>query len=343
MAGTARVVELDSERLRNNPWGDPTRRRVVVYTPPSGKTDGIPLLLHLTGFMGAGWIELPPRTAVGETLIQTLDRMIRSGDCPEVVLVAPDALTALGGSQYVNSSATGPYADYVAKEILPWARREFGTGPTGVLGQSSGGFGALHLACEFPGLFDAVGSSAGDAAFEYCYLPDFPRAFRELRRAGGAEAFLARFFEGPPALRGPTEPFAATINTLAMAACYSPRPDEPGAFDLPFDPETGAVDPEVWRRWLAFDPVRRVATEEGRAAFRRPRLLQVTGSETDEWFLDVGARMFAKEAALGHVPVVHEEFAGGHFDRTPRFEALFRRMATTLARSPSEPRSGAGA
>jgi pimeloyl-ACP methyl ester carboxylesterase len=331
LAGSTGQVPLESTVLRGNPWGDPSTRDLAYYLPPSGRTEGLPLLVLLPGFTGAGWMEFQRRGPFQESLVQLLDRQIRSGECPEAVLIAPDCLTTLGGSQYVNSSSTGRYADYVARELVPWAREKFRTSATGVLGQSSGGFGALHLGAEYPDVFQAVGSSAGDAAFEYCYLPDFPRAFREYRKAGGPTQWLERLFSDPAVLRGHTDASGAALNTLAMASCYSPSIESPGSFELPIDLDSGALRPEVWTRWLAFDPVLRLADERVQRAFRGMRSVHVTSSDADEWYLDVGARMFAAEAGRVRVPVHHDEFPGSHFTKTPRFAALFARMVQTLS------------
>lgn len=322
---------LESRLLRENPWGDPSVREISCYLPPSGVTEGRPLLLLLSGFTGAGWLDFQRANPFHEGLIQLFDRMVRSGLCREAVVVSPDCLTSLGGSQYVNSTATGRYADYVVQEVVPWARERFRTRGVGVLGQSSGGFGALHLAMEYPTEFQAVGSSAGDMAFDYCYLPDFPRVFRELRSAGGPERWLESVFEEPSRMKGPNDVSGAVLDLLAMASCYSPTEGTAGCFDLPFDLETGALLPEVWSRWLAFDPVQRLASPSVQEALRSLRSLHVTGSASDEFYLDVGARMFAAEAARQSIPVVHEEFPGGHFVRSPRFQALFGRMVAALS------------
>jgi S-formylglutathione hydrolase FrmB len=333
LKGSTGQVSLESVVLKGNPWGDPHTRDLSFYVPPSGRTEGLPLLVHLPGFTGAGWMEFQRKGPYQESLIQLLDRMIRSRECPEAVLIAPDCLTSLGGSQYVNSAATGPYADYVAKELVPWAREKFHTGATGVLGQSSGGFGAIHLGIEFPDVFQAVGSSAGDAAFEYSYLPDFPRAFREFRKAGGPDKWLEHLFSDPSVLKGHTDASGSALNTLAMASCYSPSAIAPGSFDLPMDLESGALRPDVWARWLAFDPVLRLSDERVQRALRGMRSVHVTGSDADEWFLDVGARMFAAAAWRANVPVIHDEFPGGHGARNPRFAALYPRMVKALGTS----------
>lgn len=325
------MATIESKALEGNALGDPTTRRLGVYTPPSGETEGKPLLLLLSGFGGEGSHFAERAGFLSENEFGLLDRLVRSRQAPEVVAVAPDCLTSLGGGQYVNSSATGAYADFVVREVLPWAREKYRTGPVGVVGQSSGGFGALHLALEYPGTFDAVGTSAADAAFDLTMPLDFARALRGFRQHGGPERFLGRFFDDPTVVRGPFDPSGSALLVLALSACYSPVPDGSGAFELPFDPETGDLDPTVWSRWLSFDPCRRVTAPASQAALRRLRLLHLTASSSDEWCLDVAAHRLAVALRRGEVPVRHDEFPGGHFDKRPRNEALFRSLSAALS------------
>jgi hypothetical protein len=328
----AELLEHSSEVLRGNPLDDPTTRTVAVLRPASGRTEGLPLLVLLPGFTGAGRGEIRRSAPFEENLFQLFDRMMRTDECGEAVLLAPDCTTALGGSQYVNSPATGRYDDYVVEELLPWAEERFRTSSVGVLGQSSGGFGALHLALGHPGKFDAVGSSAGDLGFEYCFVRDLATACRAYQQAGGPEAFLAQLFQDPSTLGGPHSPAGAGLLVAAMGACYSPSVEEPGAFELPVDWRTGALQAEVWKRWKAFDPVARVATEEGAAALRRLKAIEITASAQDEWALDQGARWFVAEAGRQGLSVEHTELPGGHFDRNPRFRILFARLLDALRR-----------
>jgi len=326
----AELVSHESAVLQGNPLGDPAERQVAVLRPPSGKTEGTPLLVLLPGFTGAGPAEMARRGPFEENLFQLFDRLMRSGSVGEATLLSPDCVTALGGNQYVNSPAMGRYDDYVVRELIPWARERYRTGPVGVLGQSSGGFGALHLAFEHPGLFGAVGSSAGDMGFEYTYLPEFPKACRQYQQHGGPEAFLADLFQDPSVLKGHSHASGAALITAAMAASYSAIESDPGAFELPFDWETCEPRPEVWKRWKAFDPVVRVAEKGGADALRRSKLLVVTASTDDEWMLDQSARWFAAVGRRQGLEVVHEEFAGGHFVRGPRFSLLFSRLVSAL-------------
>src|SRR5216684_4038563 len=73
--------------------------------------------------------------------------LMREQKMGPAIIVFPDCFTALGGNQYVNSSAIGDYADYLTREIVPFVDREFRTLAArehrGCFGKSSGGYGAI--------------------------------------------------------------------------------------------------------------------------------------------------------------------------------------------------------
>ena len=329
-----------SRVLEGNPWADPVERDVPVYLPPSGETEGKPLLVLLSGYTGAGWMHFQRPRYLADSNIGRIDRLIRTGQAAEAVVLAPDGLTSLGGSQYLNSSATGRYDDYVTRELVPWARERYATGPVGVLGTSSGGYGAISLALRHPEVYRAAASDSGDMYFEYGYLPELPLAWRAIRRAGGPEALLEKLFSGPVDGFGPSSPLARGLEFMAYASCYSPVDSRPGTFELPFDLETGAIRPDVWRRWLTFDPVRMIETPRYLRALHQLRYVYVDGGRDDEWNLEVSARIFASVARSHGVKVDFEEFSGGHFDVGPRYETMFPRLIRALGFPAPRARTG---
>ena len=334
LAGRVEVVRHDSHVLRGNPWNDPAERDLPVYIPPSGETEGRPLLVLLSGYTGTGRTHFQPGPYLRDSIVGRLDRLIRTRAAPEAVMIGPNCITTLGGSQYLNSTATGRYEDYVVEEVVPWVRERYHTGPAAVLGTSSGGYGALVLALRHPDIFRALGSDAGDAYFEYCYPPDFPAAFRELRAAGGPQEFLKRIFREPVPGFGPKNSKAKALSTLAYASCYSPVESEPGRFDVPFDLETGELREEVWARWLDWDPVRMVRTPRYAEAARRLAYLFIDGGKMDEFGLDVSARVLAAAARSQGAKVEFEEFEGGHFDTGPRYDVMIPRLLRAMGFPP---------
>jgi len=330
LRGKVETHRFPSRVLEGNPWGDPTVRDLPVYLPPSGRTEGLPLIVLLTGYTGAGWAHFQRPRYLTDTIVGRLDRLIRRNLAPEAVLVGPDCMTTLGGSQYLNSTATGRYEDFVVDEVLPFVQDRYKTGPVGVMGTSSGGYGSLVLSLHHPDTFRAAASNAGDSYFEYCYPPDFPPAFREVRKAGGPEKLLEKLLHEPVSGFSPHLPQVQALEVMAYASCYSPIEGEPGRFDLPFDLETGALRPEVWARWLALDPVRMIAREPFRSAARKLAYVYVDGGLRDEYSLDLGARIFAHEARRAGAHVDLEEFDGVHSDGGPRYEVMIPRLLNAL-------------
>jgi S-formylglutathione hydrolase FrmB len=115
-----------------------------------------------------------------------------------------------------------------------------------------------------------------------------------------------------------------------MAAHYSPRPGAPLGLELPFEPETARLRPEVWERWLAHDPVRFVPRHLD--AFRRLSTAFVDCGTRDEFQLRWGARMVAGALRAAGVEVVHEEFDDGHFGIDYRYARSLAVIAPRLAR-----------
>ncbi|HET8725297.1 MAG TPA: alpha/beta hydrolase-fold protein [Anaeromyxobacteraceae bacterium] len=330
MEGRLEQDTLESPSLRGNPLGDPSRRPVYVYVPP-GFRPGLPAVYFLHGFTGSAhsWVGFP---GFGMTVPERLDRLVASGAVPPALGVFVDGWTSLGGSQWLNSASIGSYRDYVARDVAAWVESRFGALPAAaaraVVGKSSGGYGALVMGRHHPDVFAHVASHAGDAGFEYCYLPDFPRtAGALLGTDAGAWLEGLRRRARETKMRGGDH---APLNVLAMAAAYSPAPGAPGGLELPFDPETARLRPEAWERWLAHDPVRFVPASLD--AFRRLRSVFVDCGTQDEFNLRWGTRMVVESLRAGGVDVVHEEFEDGHRDVNYRYERSLSFLLPRLAR-----------
>jgi enterochelin esterase-like enzyme len=325
--GTVVFETLGSRVLRTNRLGDPAARMVTVYLPPGYERGArrYPVIHVLAGFLGSGQSFLNWSYS-GESLDRRLDRLIASGVMKPCIVVLPDAMTSYGGSQYINSRGTGRYADYFAREVVPFVDETFRTLPSArhraVVGKSSGGFGALYHAMTHPELFSAVASHSGDMYFEYGYLPDLPKACTAISHAGGLAAWLVEF----RAAKKKSHALITTLNIVAMAACYSARAS--GEPDLPFDVATGEMKQRVWARWLAYDPVRMLGAHH--KALRAMRLVYLDAGRRDEWNLHLGARIFAARAEESGVRVVHEEFDDGHMDVSYRFDVSLPQVAAAI-------------
>ena len=324
---------LTSRALEGNHLEDPSRRPLWVYLPPAYREDPgrrFPVVYVLQGMTGQ--IDMwRNRSAFRRTPLELYDGLLSDPATPPCLLVFVDCWTSLGGSQFLDSAGTGRYHTYLCDEVVPLVDREFRTlaGPEhrAVAGKSSGGYGAMVTPLLRPDLFSAFASHAGDALFEYCYLPEFPQVVRALRDShqGSFEAFWGDFRSREGTSRAED---GALINSYCMAACYSAAAD--GTPELPFDLATGAMRPEVWARWLEKDPVRMVAADPGRAANLKAAYLD--GGRHDEYSLEVGATAVAAElrrAGVGEVRI--ELFDGGHGGIEYRYPEGIRFLAERLA------------
>jgi enterochelin esterase family protein len=312
--GTVHFLKHDSNILRGNPLGDKHVREVIVYTPPGYEESdqSYPTVYCLTGFTGRGRMLLNDN-AFTPNLAERMDRLISAGTIKPMIVAMPDCFTYYGGSQYINSTATGNYEDYLTKEIVPFVGENFRTVADrdwrAVMGKSSGGYGALIMGLRHPDLFGLVCSTSGDAYFEYCYLPDIPKAFRAIK--GDAKNFMGKFWEvekkGKHDFPG--------VNIIGMSACYSPKGTH---FDLPFDVKTGELREDVWRRWIEHDPVR--LAEKFVRNLKSLRLLYLDAGTRDEFALDIGARMLSQRLKKHDIPHIHEEFDDGHFNISYRYD-----------------------
>jgi hypothetical protein len=189
-AGTVVVLEHDSKILRGNPLGDPHVRKLAVWLPPQydeggtrGRGQRFPALYDLVGFMGSGLAHVGWKN-FSENVAERAARLIHEKKMGPAIIVFPDCFTALGGNQYVNSSAIGDYADYLTREIVPFVDREFRTLASrdhrGCFGKSSGGYGSIIHGMRYPKTWGAIADHSGDAYFEFVYWHDWPNTLNEL-------------------------------------------------------------------------------------------------------------------------------------------------------------------
>jgi pimeloyl-ACP methyl ester carboxylesterase len=238
--------------LVGNRCGDPPERPVVVYLPECygrepARRFPTAYVLHGFGERVDTWLE--PASVYGGYL-PCVDRLMSTGAMPPAVVVFIDGWTRFGGSQYVDSPGTGLYQTYVLQDIVSWVDGHFATLRSSaariIQGHSSGGLGALLAAFVRPTLFAGVAASAPDVSYWQMYQPIFNEAVRALKESG---ITFEQWQVG--AIKTAGEDQLRTC--LALAACFSPS--EEGEPQLPFDPATAGIIPDIWARWLSFDPV----------------------------------------------------------------------------------------
>ncbi len=336
--GTVRIEKYESKILKNNPLNDPHVRELPVYLPPSYQTSEkrFPVVFLLSGFTGWGMMNLN-ENFISESIPQRCDRLISERKMKEMIIVMPDCITKYGGSQFINSTGTGKYEDHIIKELVPYIDSVFRTIPRSesraVCGKSSGGYGATVLAMKHPGIFGLMCSTAGDMAFEYCYMPDFPKCLAGLEVYGKGHKAMKHFITHEINKKQPKKKnFFDVLNLAGMASCYSPNPSgfksKGYNFDVPFNLETGELDQKVFDKWLLYDPVRMI--ERYKDNLKKLKLIFVDAGIYDEFNLHVGARIFCSRLKDKEIRYYHEEFPDTHMNISYRYDRTFEMISRKI-------------
>src|SRR5258708_37679439 len=333
LAGRVEMPYLDSQLLRGNLPGDPTERMLPVYLPP-GYDDNpgrrYPVIYVLAGHGGSGPLMLAP-TAWSESFPERIDRLIRSGAMEPVVAVLPDCWTIFGGAQYLNSSALGPYEDYLIHELIPYVDSHYRTlterEHRAVTGKSSGGYGAYVQSMRHPELFSAFASHSGDIYWEFGYMPDLAKLHANLMRFGGLEGYIEQI----PTIKPKThDPFFSVLGMLCYGAAYAPNPAAPRGFDMPIDMETGALREDVWQRWLAWDPLHMIDQPAYVAAWRQMSYIYIDCGLWDELNFQIGTRLMSKKLTALGIKHDVELFNDGHINVPYRYDVSLPRLEAVI-------------
>ena len=334
LAGRLDEHVIDSALLRGNPLGDPHERPLWVYVPPGYDDEPerrYPTVYVIQGY--TGHLEMwRNRQPYRQPFPETADAVFASGEAPPTIVVYVDAWTAYGGSQFVDSPGTGRYHSYLCDEVVPFVDSRYRTlahrDHRAISGKSSGGFGAMITPMLRPDLFGSLATHAGDALYEYCYVPEFAKAVRYLRDYGGDIQRWWDDFRGRVSFTKQGD--ESLLMLLGVSACFSADAD--GTPRLPFDAETGRLVPSVWQRWLDWDPVRMVSQRP--EAVGSWRAVWIDAGTRDEWFLDVGAQAFRAEILAAGLPeerVHFETFDAGHGGIDFRYPLALAWLAERIA------------
>ena len=297
-------VPISSRILQGNPLGDPSDRRLAVFEPehvPSGTP--LSTVYYLPGYGGSSEDFLG---SWGGRFSKMLQALSDAGNPLMVVVV--DCRNRWGGSQYINSPAQGNYADYFLEEVVPFVERRFGTpiSPRRRLlaGHSSGGFGALRLAMMQPQNFGGVVALSPDTDFEVTH--------RELVTRGAKHVSSRQLADYKAPIDRMISPTSGLLQlVLGLSAAYAPKgPERPGDFEWVYD-DDGNWREDVWKRWLAEDPV--VIARKDPRVFAPKQRIYLDGAEHDSFGAQKGAPVL-RDLVAPYTQVEFYESPGGHSD-----------------------------
>ena len=193
------------------------------------------------------------------TMLERLDEMFASGDCPPALVVFVDAWTSYGGSQFLNSSQHRALHGLPVRRGRPVRRRAL-PDPAGPRAPRAERQVLRRLRRD--GRADAAARRLRRArlarrrrAVRVLLPAELPALARMLRDEfdGSLDVFWEQLRARPSTLD--MERFE-NFDLYGYAAAYSPDPERPGKALLPFELATGRLIDDVWAQWLEWDPVR---------------------------------------------------------------------------------------
>lgn len=292
-----------SPSLEGNLFGDPPKRDVTIYLPPSydaepGMLYPVVYLLHGYTCNNNLWFG-----GYGGNILNSMKSWLKSEKVKEMILVMPNSNNRLRGSWYTNSAATGNWADFIAEDLVKYIDSNYRTLPQrdsrAVIGHSMGGYGGMKLGMLYPEVFGCMGGMSG------AYVTE---TFLQKGSGYDAHASTIENWSQFDSLQWRNQV------SFAMAAAFAPNPDLPlfyGKFPFVYTdtkPRKIVKVQEVYDRFMEHD-LHRMA--EGRLdALLSMRAIYVDCGTSDD-LIEEARELHEKLNSLG-VEHVYKEFPGGH-------------------------------
>ncbi|MGH7475435.1 MAG: alpha/beta hydrolase [Longimicrobiales bacterium] len=326
-AAASRVVEVEvpAPSLEHNRVGTPAVQGAAIYLPPGyGAAAGgrYPTIYMLHGIFDdyGVWLEYFDVPAL-------LDRLIASRTIPPVIVVMPNGGNRYGGGFYRDSPVTGDWSGFVTNDLVTFVDAGFRTipraGGRAIIGHSMGGYGAIHLAMERPGVF-----AVAYAMSPCCLAPVDDLGF------GNSSWIDARTLSDLAELeRAIQRRDFYVVAAIGVLSAFAPDTLNPPFFvDFPFEVERGelVLDEAEYLAYLERFPIERVG--ERHIALRALRALALDYGTRDQ-FAHIPAATLAFSRRLGELRVPHrlEVYSGDHREQIrDRLERLVLPYATSF-------------
>jgi hypothetical protein len=297
-AGKVTSFTINAKSLQNT-GGENPNRKVSVYLPPNYDKGSkrFPVIYYMHGFMGTDSISSQMKTI--------LDRSIAQQKIRPFILVIASHYTLYEGSFYSNSSLTGNWSDFAAKELVEYVDKNFRTLVTrnsrGIAGHSMGGYGAIKTGMLFPEVFSSVYAlSPGLLAFVKEFGPNSD-SYKELSKIKTQEELKKTYY--PKVL-------------VAVARAWSPNPAKPPFYcDLPFTYEGDSliINNAVVEKWNQHMPVYMV--DKYASNLRKLKALKLDWGRNDASRFPVQCGMFSQRLENLGIDHFAEEYIGNHVNK----------------------------
>lgn len=157
--GKVVIEKFLAPSLQGNHAGEDPMRRITIYLPPGYEESK--QRYRVICFLHGGADRSSDSIAMTWWRFSDLmDAAILGGHIHPMIFVLPNSDANLGAGCYTNSTLTGNWADYIAKDVVDYIDKRYRTiannNSRGLTGHSLGGNGALKIGMLYPDVFGAV-------------------------------------------------------------------------------------------------------------------------------------------------------------------------------------------
>lgn len=300
--GKVLVEYINSVSLQNSGGENPVRR-VTVYLPPGydATTNRYPVIYYLHGFSWSDSLLI-----ASDHLDRILDKAISQGKIRPVIVVMPNEYTLFRGSFYTNSSLTGNWADFTAKDVVKYIDGHFRTiqvkDSRGISGHSMGGHGALKMGMLFPEVFSSV----------YALSPGLLDIVDDVGQGSLAYKRAGQIKSTSELVKGWKEVQACLV--IALGRTYSPNQNLPPFFaDLPFtyNQDSLVINSKILNLWKKNSPINMI--DEYAGNLRKLKALKLDWGRNDEFtHIPITCKAFSKKLETLQINHYAEEYIGTH-------------------------------
>ncbi|WPV66541.1 alpha/beta hydrolase [Chitinophaga sp. LS1] len=296
--GTIVHLRFVAASIKGNPAGENALRRVSIYLPPGYDKSSAryPVVYCLHAYDASDSTSM---IGIGEAL----DDAITTHQVRPMIMVMPDSETEYRGSFYTNSSFTGKWADYIAKDVVELIDSKYRTIKSrdgrGITGLSMGGNGALKIAMLFSDVFSCV----------YAMTPAV------LNWSDGVNIGIPAFklLSAAKSKKEVMDDFRCRL-MVDLGRTYSPDKNKPPFYaDMPayYVNNSLVVDLEVKKKWEENFPTRMI--EHHLAALKSLKAIKLDWGRNDEnKHVPVTCLEFSKQLEQFGIKHFAEEYLGGH-------------------------------
>ena len=286
--------------IQGNPANEDAFRHLTIYLPTGydENKERYPVIYFLHGYT---WTD--SSTMSEWQMDRLLDTSILTGHTKPVIMVLPDSYTHYEGSFYTNSTLTGRWADYIAKDVVSYIDQHFRTianrNSRGIAGMSMGANGALKIAMLYPEVFGAVYAATPATLNWSDGINTGLGAFKLISEAKN-EAAIA-------------ESFSAKL-MIDLGRTYSPNLTKPPFYaDMPayYVNDSMVVNTAVVNKWTVQFVTNMV--EGHLSALKSLKAIKIDWGRNDEGrHVPVTCLALSKKLEWYGIPHEAEEYLGGH-------------------------------